>query len=92
MAKASIPGRAKTRLVPPLTFTEAADFNTAFLRDVADNIAAGRARGADPRLCGIRAAQVGALLHVGAFAVDRLDRRLVPELRRLPVRRDRAIV
>ena len=40
MAKASIPGRAKTRLVPPLTFTEAADFNTAFLRDVADNIAA----------------------------------------------------
>ena len=40
MAKASIPGRSKTRLVPPLTFTEACDFNTAFLRDVADNIAA----------------------------------------------------
>ena len=40
MAKASIPGRAKTRLVPPLTFTEASDFNTAFLRDVADNIGA----------------------------------------------------
>src|SRR5947209_1385984 len=40
MAKASILGRAKTRLVPPLTFAEAADFNTAFLRDVADNIAA----------------------------------------------------
>jgi hypothetical protein len=40
MAKASIPGRTKTRLVPPLSFDEAAAFNTAFLRDVAANIAA----------------------------------------------------
>ena len=40
MAKASIPGRAKTRLVPPLTFGEAAEFNTAFLQDVAANIVA----------------------------------------------------
>jgi uncharacterized protein len=39
MAKASYPGRTKTRLVPPLTFGEAAAFNTAFLRDVAANIA-----------------------------------------------------
>jgi rSAM/selenodomain-associated transferase 1 len=39
MAKASAAGRTKTRLVPPLTFEEAAEFNTAFLRDVADNIA-----------------------------------------------------
>ena len=31
MAKASAPGRAKTRLVPPLTFDEAAALNTAFL-------------------------------------------------------------
>ena len=38
MAKASIPGRTKTRLVPSLTFEEAAQCNTAFLRDVADNI------------------------------------------------------
>jgi uncharacterized protein len=38
MAKASAPGRAKTRLVPPLTFEEAAALNTAFLRDVADNV------------------------------------------------------
>jgi len=38
MAKASVPGRAKTRLVPPLTFGEAANLNTAFLRDVADNV------------------------------------------------------
>jgi uncharacterized protein len=40
MAKASIPGRAKTRLVPPLTFAEASDFNTAFLRDAVDNVTA----------------------------------------------------
>ena len=40
MAKASRPGRTKTRLVPPLTLEEAAAFNTAFLQDVAANIAA----------------------------------------------------
>ena len=40
MAKASAPGRAKTRLVPPLTFDEAAALNTAFLQDVADNVLA----------------------------------------------------
>jgi rSAM/selenodomain-associated transferase 1 len=38
MAKASAPGRTKTRLVPPLTLAEAADLNTAFLQDVADNV------------------------------------------------------
>src|SRR5215472_10622922 len=40
MAKASAAGRTKTRLVPPLTFEEAAAFNTAFLRDVSSNILA----------------------------------------------------
>ena len=39
MAKASAPGRTKTRLVPPLTFDEAAALNTAFLKDVGHNIA-----------------------------------------------------
>jgi uncharacterized protein len=38
MAKASIPGRAKTRLVPPLTPVEAANLNTSFLRDAADSL------------------------------------------------------
>lgn len=38
MAKASIPGKAKTRLVPPLTEDEAATLNTVFLRDAADTI------------------------------------------------------
>jgi uncharacterized protein len=40
MAKASIPGRTKTRLVPPLTLEQATACNTAFLRDIADNILA----------------------------------------------------
>jgi len=43
MAKASIAGRTKTRLVPPLTYEEAAQCNTAFLRDIADNILAASA-------------------------------------------------
>jgi rSAM/selenodomain-associated transferase 1 len=44
MAKASIAGHSKTRLVPPLTFEEAAQCNTAFLRDVTDNILAASTR------------------------------------------------
>src|SRR5258707_12639390 len=43
MAKASIAGRTKTRLVPPLTLEEADQCNTAFLRDIADNILAASA-------------------------------------------------
>jgi rSAM/selenodomain-associated transferase 1 len=43
MAKASIAGRTKTRLVPPLTEEEAATLNTVFLRDAADNILAAAA-------------------------------------------------
>ena len=38
MAKASAPGRVKTRLVPPLSFAQAAELNTVFLRDTANNI------------------------------------------------------
>lgn len=40
MAKASRPGRTKTRLVPPLTPDEAAEFNSAFLKDIAANMIA----------------------------------------------------
>jgi rSAM/selenodomain-associated transferase 1 len=45
MAKASTPGLTKTRLVPPLTYDEAASLNTVFLQDVTDNmlLAASRA-------------------------------------------------
>src|SRR5215510_2862817 len=43
MAKASIPGSAKTRLMPPLTAAEAAALNTSFLRDVADSLLAASA-------------------------------------------------
>ena len=38
MAKASVPGRTKTRLVPPLTFEQAAAVNTTFLQDMAGNL------------------------------------------------------
>ena len=38
MAKASRPGLTKTRLVPPLSFEEAALLNTAFLKDVAETL------------------------------------------------------
>ncbi len=38
MAKASAPGRTKTRLVPPLTYEQAAALNTAFLQDVTNNM------------------------------------------------------
>jgi hypothetical protein len=48
MAKASAPGRAKTRLVPPLTFDEAAALNTAFLQDVADNVLLAARHAAQP--------------------------------------------
>lgn len=40
MAKASAPGRTKTRLVPPLSPDQAAAFNTAFLQDIAANLLA----------------------------------------------------
>src|ERR1700736_833056 len=40
MAKASQPGRTKTRLVPPLTYQQAAELNTSFLQDAIANIVA----------------------------------------------------
>jgi uncharacterized protein len=43
MAKASIAGTVKTRLVPPLTYTEAASLNSCCLADVAANLMAAKA-------------------------------------------------
>jgi len=40
MAKASIAGTVKTRLVPPLTYEEAAELNTCCLADIATNVMA----------------------------------------------------
>ncbi len=40
MGKASIAGYTKTRLAPPLSYAEAAQFNTAFLKDVIANLSA----------------------------------------------------
>ena len=44
MAKASAPGRTKTRLVPPLTFEQAAALNTTFIQDIAGNLLAAGSR------------------------------------------------
>ncbi len=43
MAKASIPGRTKSRLISPLSADEAAGLNTAFLQDAADRMLAAAA-------------------------------------------------
>ena len=88
MAKASTPGRAKTRLVPPLTFDEAAALNTVFLQDVADNVLLA-ARHASP------AAGIAGYAAYGPPGSEdffrqhlagrhRPDRRLAAEFRRLP--------
>ena len=58
MAKASTPGRTKTRLVPPLSYVEAADLNTAFLRDVADNLLSAAVLADITRLDGLCAGRV----------------------------------
>jgi uncharacterized protein len=44
MAKASVAGAVKTRLVPPLTHQEAAELNSCCLADIAANIAAAAER------------------------------------------------
>jgi uncharacterized protein len=44
MAKASVAGTVKTRLVPPLTHQEAAELNTCCLADIAANIIAASSR------------------------------------------------
>ncbi len=44
IAKASSPGNSKSRLAPPLTFEQAADLNTAFLRDSAGNVSCAAAQ------------------------------------------------
>jgi rSAM/selenodomain-associated transferase 1 len=44
MAKQSVAGTVKTRLVPPLSYDEAAELNTCCLADVAANVAAAAAR------------------------------------------------
>jgi hypothetical protein len=49
MAKASHPGRTKTRLSPPLSPEQSADLNTVFLRDIADNLAEAARRAAIDR-------------------------------------------
>ena len=78
------PGRAKTRLVPPLTFEEAAALNTAFLCDVADNVLLAAHHAAPHRrhcrLCSVRPDRRGGFLPPHLAGRDRLDRRLVARI------------
>jgi hypothetical protein len=83
MAKASAPGRTKTRLVPPLTFDEAAALNTAFLQDISDNIQLAGCH-AGSRLIGLRAVGLRGIFSPHPAATHRLDRCLPAEPRRLP--------
>ena len=83
MAKASAPGRTKTRLVPPLTFEQAAALNTTFLQDIAGNLLVGRELRRDRRLRRFRSGR-----HRGVFprrlAIGhRLDRCVPAQSRRL---------
>ena len=55
MAKAPLPGRAKTRLVPPLSPEAAAALSAAFLRDVGANLTLAATARADPRRLRLRA-------------------------------------
>jgi len=66
MAKAPQPGRAKTRLAPPLTADEAAVICAAFLRDVTDNLA--------------RAAQEAPIVCYAAYAPAGSEALLAPHL------------
>jgi glycosyltransferase A (GT-A) superfamily protein (DUF2064 family) len=93
MAKASIAGTTKTRLVPPLTFEEAALLNTQFLRDAADNIltAANSApisgwmayapAGAEEFFRSNLPASIGLIETVATIVIDMLSRRLRKALR-----------
>jgi len=70
MAKASAAGRTKTRLVPPLTYDAAAALNTAFLRDIADNLL----------LAGRHAAIVGYAAYAPLGSKDFFSRILPPAI------------
>lgn len=60
MTKAPVAGASKTRLVPPLSATEAASLSACFLRDTCDNIA---------RICSDKTAEgVGVYTPVGSEA------------------------
>jgi uncharacterized protein len=72
MAKASRPGITKTRLVPPASFEEAAAFNTAFLLDVAGNIAAAE------RVVASFGRAIDAYIAFGPTGTEEFFRRILP--------------
>jgi len=72
MAKASEPGRTKTRLVPPLRPDEAAAFNTAFLRDVSANLQAAA------RVAAIQGYAIGGYMAFGPPGTEDFFRKTLP--------------
>jgi hypothetical protein len=90
MAKAPLPGRAKTRLCPPLRPAQAAALSAAFLRDITENIAlaartpihgyvayAPRAPRARCRTCGREQSGAGRRIAAGAMDVQGFGRCLL---------------
>ena len=85
MAKASKPGRTKTRLVPPLTFDGGRRLQHRVSARRRRQYSCRRISRVDRRLHGVRAAAIGAVLSAVHAARDRADRGLVPGFRRLSV-------
>ncbi len=90
MAKSSVPGLTKTRLVPPLTYDEAAAFNTAFLQDVAANIGAAARHAAIAGYMAFGPPGSENFFQRESRRGHRPHRSLAARLRRLPVHRDRS--
>ena len=89
MAKASAPGQTKTRLVPPLTFEQAAALNTAFLQDVAGNLLLAGSYASDCRLRRFRASRDRGVFPRHVAVRHRPDRCIPTEFRRLLAAHDR---
>ena len=83
MAKASAPGRTKTRLVPPLTFEQAAALNTAFLQDIAGNLLLARSYAAIAGYVAFAPAGSEAVFPRHLAVGHRLDRCVPAKFRRL---------
>ncbi len=70
IAKEPVPGRVKTRLVPPLNHEQAAQIAAACLRDTFDAVSAVAARHGDVRIVALIDGDAGAWIPAG-YAVER---------------------
>ena len=90
MAKASAPGRTKTRLVPPLTFDQSAALNTAFLQDIAGNLMVAGRHASIAGYAAFAPAGTESFFQNHPAAHNRADRGLSADFRRMPVAYNRA--